>query len=175
MNQKWKLPRPEKLIQLLKQYKYVLLVIAAGVLLLLWPSGEKAKTAETTSSGLTGSEEDFSVEALEDRLGEVLSKIDGAGQVSVMLTVRSGMERVLAEDTNTELSEDEQTREEKTVIISTGSGEEAVLITQRYPTFQGALVVCRGGDDPKVQLLLTRAVAALTGLGSDRITVCKGS
>ena len=70
---------------------------------------------------------------------------------------------------------DAQEREEQTVVISTGSGEETVLITQKYPTFQGALVVCRGGDDPVVQLTLTRAVSALTGLGSDRITVCKGS
>ena len=30
-------------------------------------------------------------------------------------------------------------------------------------------------QDPAVRLALTQAVAALTGLGSDRITVCKGS
>ena len=55
--------------------------------------------------------------------------------------------------------------EESTVILSTDSGEEAVLVTQRYPTFQGALVICPGGEDPAVRLALTQAVAALTGLG----------
>lgn len=88
-----------------------------------------------------------------------------------MLTVKSGMERVLARDSS--VSETEETME--TVVISTGSGkQEVVLLTQRYPTFQGALVVCEGGDDPQVKLLVTQAVAALTGLGSARISVCKG-
>lgn len=170
----WKIPKGEALFKLLGQYKYVLIVIAAGILLLLWPSGEK-KSPAAAQSGLTGGEEDFSVEALEERLARVLSKIDGAGEVSVVLTVESGMERVLATDIAASQSEDRRDREEQTVIISTEEGEEAVLLTQRYPTFQGALVVCPGGDDPEVRLRLTQAISVLTGLGSDRITVCKGA
>ena len=42
------------------------------------------------------------------------------------------------------------------------------------PQFRGALVVCAGGDDPGVRLQVIRAVSALTGLGSDCITVCQG-
>ena len=168
------LPSIEKLIAFLKQYKFVLILIAAGIVLLLLPTGDR-KQQTAASDGMVGAEEDFSVEALEEKLGAILSKIDGAGNVSVMLTVRSGMERVLATDRESSESEDESSLQEKTVIISTGTGEEAVLITQHYPTFQGALVVCRGGDDPQVQLLLTRALSALTGLSSSRITVCKGS
>jgi stage III sporulation protein AG len=84
-----------------------------------------------------------------------------------MLTVRSGMERVLAQDSSNGDTE--------TVVISTGSGkQEVVLLTQKYPDFQGALVVCEGGDEPQVRLLITQAVAALTGLGTARISVCKG-
>ena len=174
MKLNWKLPEAGELLELLKQYKYVLIVIAAGILLLAWPSGKRSEEP-SAAAGVTGQEEDFSVEALEERLGEILSKVEGAGQVSVVLTVRSGMERVLATDRSMTQTADAQEQEEQTVVISTGSGEETVLITQKYPTFQGALVVCRGGDDPQVQLVLTRAVSALTGLGADRITVCKGS
>ena len=36
------------------------------------------------------------------------------------------------------------------------------------------VVVCPGGEDPAVQLRLVEAVADLTGLGTDRITICKG-
>lgn len=174
MKWNWKSGKPEKLLKLLGQYKYVLIVIAAGILLLIWPSGqEKESVAE--QAGLTGAEEDFSVEALEERLSQVLSRVDGAGEVSVVLTVQSGMERVLATDKAASQTSDSRELEEQTVIISGENGEEAVLLTQRYPTFQGALVVCPGGDDPEVRLLLTQAVSVLTGLGSDRITVCKGS
>ena len=118
--------------------------------------------------GLTGTEEDFSVEALEERLALALSRIEGAGEVSVILTVDSGMERVLATDRTQEQADGGVSIQEETVILSTDAGEEAVLVTQRYPTFQGALVVCPGGDDPSVRLVLTQAVAALTGLGTDR-------
>ena len=39
----------------------------------------------------------------------------------------------------------------------------------------GAAVLCQGGDDPLVRLRLTEALTALTGLSSNRVTVCKGS
>lgn len=156
--------------ELLKKYKFVLLVLAAGVLLLLLPSGGQEEAADRARA-----EEDFSVEALEEKLSQVLSKVEGAGQVSVVLTVRTGMERVFAEDVTASRTEDEAQSTSKAVILSTGAGEETVLISQNYPVFQGALIVCRGGDDPAVKLLLTQAMAALTGLGSDRITVCRGN
>jgi stage III sporulation protein AG len=151
-------------IKRLGVYKYVLLVIAAGALLLLWPEQETADAVDDTTGA---EEENFSVETLEHKLETVLSQIDGAGSVSVMLTVKSGMERVLAQDSSNGDTE--------TVVISTGSGkQEVVLLTQKYPDFQGALVVCEGGDEPQVRLLITQAVAALTGLGTARISVCKG-
>ena len=172
----WKLPGKDRMSDLLRQYRYVLIVAAAGLALLLWPAGDgPGEQSPGPAGGLTGAEEDFSVEALEEKLARALSQVEGAGEVSVILTVEQGMERVLASDRTAEQGRDTTSLEEQTVIISTGAGEEAVLITQRYPTFQGALVVCPGGDDPAVQLVLTRAMAALTGLGTDRITVCKGS
>lgn len=175
MKFKWNPPAVGKVLQYLKEYKLVLIVIAAGILILLWPSGEKSgNDGGQAAAGLTGGEENFSIEALEEKLNETLSKVEGAGRVTVVLTVKQGMERVLATDEKIVDSESQLSEEYETVIISASGGDEAVLITQHYPVFQGALVVCEGGDDPQVKLLLTQAVAALTGLGSDRITICKG-
>lgn len=173
MKVQWKRPEAERLWKLLERYKYVWIIIVAGILLLLWPSGEK-RTESVSDSGVRGVEEDFDLAALEEKLSQTLSQVEGAGQVTVTLTVKSGMEQVLATDRTTSVSERGSSVEEETVILSGGSGEEALLITQRYPVFQGAVVVCEGGGDAEVQLLLTRAVSALTGLGADRITVCKG-
>lgn len=174
MKLKLGIPSMEKLTDFLKRYKLVILAIAAGIILLILPIGEQDEKIPA-AQGLAGGEEDFSVAALEEELSEILSRVDGAGEVSVMLTVRSGMERILATDRNAAESEKETEHREETVVISTGNGEEVVLIGQNYPTFQGALVVCPGGADPEVQLALTRALSALTGLSSHRITVCKGS
>lgn len=174
MKLKLGIPSAERLTDFLKRYKFVLIVIAAGVILLAVPTrGQEENISET--QGVAGGEEDFSVAALEEKLGEILSKIEGAGNVSVMLTVRSGMERILATDRESTETDEKYELREETVILSTDSGDEVVLIGQNYPTFQGALVVCPGGDDPKVQLAITRALSSLTGLSSNRITVCKGS
>ena len=94
--------------------------------------------------------------------------------MTVTLSVKNGMEQVLASDRTTSVTERGSSVEEETVLVNSGGSQEAVLLTQRYPTFQGALVVCQGGDDAEIRLTLTQAVSALTGLGADRITVCKG-
>ncbi len=157
-----------------KQYKFVLAVIAAGVILLAIPSGENRDSAKETE-GISGLEEDFTLEAMEKKISDILSRVEGAGEVSVMLTVRSGMERILATDVTDTQSEREAKQVREVLILSGDDGDEVVLIGQNYPTFQGALVVCPGGDDPQVRLQITQALSALTGLGAGRITVCKGS
>ena len=168
------LPAPEKLLAFAGRYKYVLLVAAAGLVLLLWPAGSREQAAGDDPAR-PDQGESFSLEELEERLARTLSRVDGAGEVSVLLTVEQGVEQVLATDQRLEQGEGTVDQEEETVLISGENGEQAVVLTQRGPTFQGALVVCPGGDDPQVRLTLTQAVSALTGLGADRITVCKGS
>ena len=49
-----------------------------------------------------------------------------------------------------------------------GVGEAEVLLSSN-----GCVVVCTGADSPAVRLDVTNAVAAYTGLGSDRISVMK--
>ncbi len=171
MKSQWKLPEAQQLWKLLDKYKYVLAVLAAGLVLLLWPAGERERPEEVPDPG----REEFDLSELEEKLSRTLSQIEGAGEVTVALTVRSGMEQVLAADRTTASGERENRIEEKTVVINTGAGQETVVRVQRYPVFQGAVVVCPGGDRADVRLLLTQAVSALTGLGADRITVCKGS
>lgn len=162
----------KKLGGFFQKYKLIFLVLAVGILLLLWPSGGEEPTA---SSGQSASQNlTFDMEALEDKLEHILSRISGAGQVAVALTAEHGVENIYAADISSAQDDSawEETRE--TVIISAGSGvEQAVLVQQRYPTFLGAVVVCDGGADPEVRLLITQAVSDLTGLGTDRILVCK--
>lgn len=49
-----------------------------------------------------------------------------------------------------------------------GVGEVRVLLSR-----EGAVIVCTGADDTGVQLKVTNAVSAYTGLGSDKIRVMK--
>lgn len=173
MKFQWKPPQAEQLWKLLDKYKYVLLAILAGLILLLWPAGEKGEPPRESAG--QSAPEDFDLAALEEKLSQTLSQVEGAGKVTVTLTVKSGMEQVPLTDRSTSVSERGNSVEEKTVVLNTGSGQEAVVRVQRGPVFQGAVVVCQGGDQAEVRLLMTQAVASLTGLGTDRITVCKGT
>ena len=149
-------------------YKYVLLVIAAGILLLFWPQREQ----DTEQVGGTVESSAASVDLLEEKLEEKLANMKGVGRVSVVLTVERGGETEYATDRRM----DGEEREETLVILSEGGGKEAALPEmERSPTYRGALVICQGGGDPAVRLLVTQAVSVLTGLGADRITVCQGN
>lgn len=161
----------QKTAELFQKYKYVLLVIAAGIVLLLLPvGGEDSPASGGTESQNENGGEVFQVEEMEQKLEQALSKVDGAGEVTVVLTVKSSARQVLAQD-STRSGEESTT---STVVVSTGSGtEDTVVLQQVCPQYQGALVVCPGGGDPAVCLKLVDAVSALTGLGADKISICK--
>ncbi|MGM9521651.1 MAG: stage III sporulation protein AG [Oscillospiraceae bacterium] len=170
----------QKLLEWLGKNKYVLAVLLFGVFLLMLPHGEEKKAEEKSTE--TSEETEFSQAELESRLGDILSKIDGAGEVDVMLTFKSGAERVVASDTQTSETESggegnsEKSREESvtTVIVSTGSGvDEAVTLKYIYPEYQGALIVAQGAGSASVRLDIIEAVAAVTGLPTDSIKVVK--
>lgn len=163
-----------RLMELFQRYKYALLVVAAGVVLMVLPAlGGEAK--EQSPQQQSVQEVEFGTEELEGRLEEALSRMEGVGEAKVVLTLRSGPSQVLAQDTQRSIGADQSQSSQSTVVISQGSGsEEAVVLQQLSPQYQGALVVCSGGDDPAVRLRVVEAVAALTGLGADKISVSKG-
>jgi len=153
-------------IKVVEKNKYVLLVLLAGLLIILWPAGggapEPQIPAEEIAHPLA-----FALAEQEERIARALSRIAGAGEVVVVLSLRTSLEQEVA------VNEDGAGRRE-TVTVSTGQGTQSeVTLRYRYPEYQGALIVSRGADDPTVRLQITQAVAALTGLGTDRITVTK--
>ena len=154
----------------LERYKYALLVLAAGLLLLALPLGGGAGGGESQTA--RAPEQEFDLEAFEEKLALALSRIDGAGEARVVLTLDGGERRVLAQDQD----RDGEGYATSTVTLSRGSGQQEVVALQTVaPSFRGALVVCPGGGDPQVRLELAQAVASLTGLGADRITICCGN
>jgi len=156
-----------------ERYKFVLLVILVGAaLLLLPPAGEKKTDGPVPEDPQAGG---FQVEELERRLEEALSQVEGAGEVKVVLTLKSTARQILAQDGKTAQRGEDLDSSLTTVVVSQGSGTQGpVTVQQLSPQYQGALVVCSGGDDPSVRLHMVEAVSALTGLGADKISVCKG-
>lgn len=156
------------------RYKYAVLVVLIGAGLLLWPSGGSGPGGKLLSSGEDRAEQP----ELQTQLEDILSTISGVGQVRVMLTVDSDGERQLAQDTQLSYSGDtaapeDYSRKSETVLLDGSGGDETVVVRRTWPTYRGALVVCQGGGSAEVRLAVTGAVAALTGLPTDRVTVAK--
>ena len=169
-----------KITSVINKNKYLLIVLLAGILLLLLPSsigsGDKDVDGEADMYSV-----EFSLEGMESELEQILSKIDGAGDVKVMLSVKNGGERVLASDSGIKdavSGGDGESREREetltTVVVSKGGGEDGVITLKYiYPEFTGAVIVAEGADSASVKLDLAQSVAAVTGLRASDIKVVK--
>ena len=161
--------KTEVLTQFWKKYRLVLLIMLAGLILMILPSGN-----ETAKEVAAAGEELYSLKQTQQNMEAILSHIDGVGRLELMLTLKNSSQLQLAEDKDRAASGNEVEVHQEMVTINRGSGYEEVVITQRiYPAYQGALVVCQGADNAAVRLAVIEAVAALTGLSSDRISVVK--
>ena len=145
-----------------KKYRFVILVLLAGICLLLLPEEEQPESEPVTLQATQ--------ETDTDTLEHILSKIKGAGKVEVLLTEYKGRETLYQTDSQ----QSGDSYREDTVILSGTDREKTGLIRQiNPPIYQGALIVCQGGDSPTVKLAIVEAVMDVTGLSSDRITVLK--
>ena len=139
--------------ELWKKYKFVLLVVLVGIILMLLPVSSQTKETEENKSQIP--QESFDLAAMEQRMEEVLGKIDGVGKLRLMLTLQSGTRLTLAEDTQ----RDQERTQRETVTLNRGSGNQEIVVTNRYyPVYQGAVVVCQGADSSAVRLAVTETV-----------------
>ncbi|MFR2156903.1 MAG: stage III sporulation protein AG [Evtepia gabavorous] len=150
------------------RYRLVWLVILAGLILLLLPTGEKEGEAREETEQTQSA---FDLAATEARLSQALSKIHGAGEVTVVLTVANGPRQILAENVDRDGSQGEEKTE--TVVLSRGSGSQRPSPSRKFTPVSGRFAGLRRGDDPTVRLQLTEA-AVLTGLGADKISISQG-
>ncbi len=158
-----------KIVDFLKKYRYVVLVLVLGIGLMLLPDGKKDTAAQPESTASAPVPTDPTEE-----LAKILSQIKGAGKVQVMLCVAAGEKTVYQTDQESTTSDTGQTIRVDTVIVSDSDRTQQGLIQQIVaPEYRGAIVVCQGAEDPAVRLAIVEAVTNATGLGADRISVLK--
>lgn len=150
---------------MLKEYKYAAIILAIGLIFMILP-GKKTTSTPTIQQ----EKEVVTSEPLQDLLSAILSSMDGAGKVKVLLTQSEG-ERTIYQ---TDLQEGENNIEESTVIISGAGKEQIGLVKQTLaPKYLGAIILCQGADKASVRLAIVEAVSSATGLSTDKITVLK--
>ena len=153
MSEKWSL---KGLISKFK-IEYLLILVFAVVLLVIFTGGSSNDEVKQVSTI------DSYVESLENKLSLALSKIDGAGKVSVVISVESGMQTVLATEKTTENG---VTREEPFTV-----GGKTVVIKETYPEITGVLIVAKGANNLSTKVAIINATAALLDIESNKIQV----
>ena len=158
--------------QLLRKYRIPLLVFLLGVVLALVPG--RTKKAEAQQLTTETADTVFDLSAVQKQMEALLSAIDGAGRVRLMLTLSSGERVVYQTDSRTVTASGSTTQETETVFRQSGGSEkEPAVQSVVYPQYQGALVICDGAGRASVRRAVIQAVSSLTGLGSNKIAVVK--
>lgn len=144
------------------------MVLLIGIFLLCLPRQE-------TQSGVSQKQETVQQQTtLEQELEDVLSKLEGAGKVRVLLTESSGSETYYQQDEDrVEEESGGQIRSDTVILTDSSRGQSGLVRRVDPPVYLGAVVLCQGADSARVKLAVTEAVSNATGLSTDRITVLK--
>lgn len=176
----------------LKRSDWLILVLA-GILILIiaLPTDTKEKKqAEEAKENI--SKENNTMEASKDeierKLEDILEKIDGAGDVKVMITYQDSGTQVVEKDKNTSensleesdstgrvRSTKEQQLQESTVYEEADAGNTPFVSKELLPKVEGILIVASGGDNQKVKQNISEAVLALFQVEAHRIKIVKMS
>lgn len=137
-------------------------------------------------SGSEGTAQD-TIQDMERRLENVLSSLDGAGKVQVMITWKTSGEKIVEKDipvssqdsreegeSGEVRSSTQQERNEATVYARDADGSELpYVVRETAPEIGGVLVLAQGGNHPEVAADITEAVMALFGIEAHKIKVMK--
>ena len=155
-----------------KIYSLLTLAVICGIARIAMSGLEDKVVASKDEVNNKITQEELSNESskatLEEKLKNILSQIEGAGEVDVMITYESSEEIQPAFNTNTtteETKEVDQQGGERTVTTSsenktmiTSSSNEPIVIKTNQPKINGVIVVATGAKDLTVKETLYSAV-----------------
>ena len=171
-----------------------LLLALAGVLLLVIAiptgGGDKEEQVVQKEAADYGSVTDGNTESqtyvasLEKELEGILRKMEGVGDVKVMITAEDNGENVVEKDaqrnTSTTAEKDERGGERSvsesnqsssTVFVESGNEKYPYVQKELLPVIKGVVIVAEGGGDSHVKTNITEAVQALFPVEAHRVKV----
>ena len=155
----------------------VLVAIAALIMLLLLVS--ELFTSDNNENLSKENTEIYSaqyIEKTEKELEALLEKINGAGDVRVMITLENCYENIYAKGSKEKRDDTENSMkyesEDEYIIVKNGSNtEECLVIKVLQPTIKGVAVVAQGAGNATVKNAITQTVCALFDISSAKVSV----
>ena len=149
---------------------YLALILGLIVCVLYFSFFVDKNTNDTKSEISTGefsSTEEY-VDLLENKLCNVLSKISGVEEVSVLIPLESGFSYEYAMDTETTTSGSGSSTTLETTIIIDG---EPVVVKENYPVIKGVVIVAKGSENFSVKMDILEAVTTVLEIDESDITI----
>lgn len=136
-------------------------------------------TAITTETDKQNYEENQKTE-----LENILKKMNGVGNVEVMISFENGEQKVPAYDKNTQKSTTEETDNQggtrvnnqntdgSTIVMTTADGNnEPFILTTYKPKINGVIILAEGATNSKIKYEIQQAVSKLYNLSLDKVNV----
>ncbi len=177
-----KLPKKNQLLILLL-IGILLLVIAIPVENPQNKNVQETQAVSTDEVQEAGEYEEY----LERKTARVLQEVEGAGEVTVMITLRSGGQKIIEKDQSSTTQTTEEADSEGGTRSTTDQSSDKTSIYEQYsdgssapyvskelsPEVEGVVVIAEGGDDAVVVKNITEAVQALFGVEAHKIKIMK--
>lgn len=158
----------------------IIFLIVANYIL---DSKKEAPNTENEFKSQVSYEEEMDYSAyLEKKLANILSKLEGVGEVNVMVTLENSVEKITA--TNTTKSTEnivendgeggtrQVQREDLTMqVVTRGSDGSLLVVKEIKPKVLGVIVIAEGVDDPEVKEKLYEAVKTVLGITGNKVQV----
>lgn len=141
--------------------EYLIIAFAIIAILIIFASGINETKLETQNNVVTY------IETLENKLSTKLSQINGAGKVSVIISVKEGMITEIATEKKT-VTEAGLIKIEETPVLVSG---KPIVLVEKYPDITGVVIIAKGANDLNVRIALLSATQTILGVTSDKIEI----
>ena len=166
------------------------IMVACGLIIVICTFNEKGNSKnKNTETSIVSNEytTDEYEKRLENKLNDILEKMEGVGDVEVMVTLKNTKEKVVLMEepySENELKESdseggsreskEKSVDSKTVYITSDDGENVPYVINEYmPKAEGVAVVAQGGDSALVKEKIISVVKSLFDIEANKISVSK--
>ena len=164
------------LYEKIKKVKHIQIYIAIGlavIIALIYFSTVFNKPKESSSTKDDNISKEFSssleyVDYLENKLENVLTKVKGAGDVEVIITLEKGFEYVYVTEEETRTTSNGTTVTTSTVVLVDG---QPVLEEEIYPIISGLVVVASGADNIKVKMNVLSVIQTVIDIDNSKINI----
>lgn len=174
-------------IKKLTQNPKLLIVLGIGGILLIFISSffsgvdKKAENSAVSSADYTA--EQYS-EILEEDIKNIVSRITGDKNPTVVITLESGIRYSYASADETDISsstgstndQSSESKKQSYITVKTADGgEQALVVTEIMPEVRGVAIICAGGNSEAIAEKIKNAVTAALNITSKRVYISGGT